>query len=93
MLSANLIVAVVFIAVAGATGDLARMGLGTRFWLGFGLSTAATVVAALAPGRRIVVAALTVLVLSSGYQVGRSALQVFESGGWQMGGRDAPQPE
>lgn len=89
LLTANLIVGLVFISVAGSTGDLARMGLGLRFWVGFGLFTVATVVAALAPGRRVVTAALVVLLLYSGYQVGRSALQIFESGGWPIGGRAA----
>lgn len=88
LLSANLLVAIVFIAVAGSTGDLARMGLGLRFWTGFVLFTTATVVAALAPGRRVVIAALAVLVLYSGYQVARSAFQIIESGGWPMGGRN-----
>lgn len=59
--------------------------LSARFWIGFGLFTACTIIAAMASGRRIVTAALSALLLYYVYQIGLSTVRVVEAGAWPMG--------
>lgn len=83
-LSANLIVIVIFLLNANATGELPGLHLGWLFWGGAGLFISLTLVAALAPGKRTVGAALAILLLYNGFTVGRSAVSLIQTGGWTM---------
>lgn len=89
LLAANLLAGGVFLAVAGATGDIETLNLGARFWIGLGIFTFGTLIAAVAKGRRVVIAALVVLLAYSAFNIGRAAVQVIEAGGWPIGPRGA----
>ena len=91
-LSANLIVIVIFLLNATATGELPGLHLGWLFWGGAGLFISLTLVAALAPGKRTVGAALAILLLYNGFTVGRSAVSLVQTGGWTMQRSIAPTP-
>jgi len=87
LLAANLAIAEVFMLVAGATGDLAAMGLGLRFWIGFAVFTSATVFAALGKGRRAVIAAMVVLLAYNAFNIALATGRLVEAGGWPIGPR------
>ena len=89
LLAANLVAGGVMLTVAGATGDLAALNLGARFWLGLAIFTVGTLVAALAKGRRVVIGSLILLLAYSGFNIGRATAQLVESGGWPIGPRGA----
>jgi hypothetical protein len=83
ILAANLIVAAIFIALMAVDASFAALS-GLRLWIGFAIFSLGTATAAFAPGRRIPVAALTVLVAYSIFNVCRSAAALFAAGGWSI---------
>lgn len=87
LLAANVTVATVFLIVANATGDIAAMNLGLRFWLGFVVFSLGTLIAAVAKGRRVVTGALVVLLLYYAYTITLAASRIVEAGGWPIGPR------
>ncbi len=84
VLIANLIVMAVFFANAGLRGEMVRSMLSPVFWIGLVLFIGGTSIAAFARSRRIVVAALIVLVAYHGFNVARSANVLIRSGGWSF---------
>ena len=66
------------------TGELAAFALPWTFWAGLALFTFATLVAALGRGRRVVTAALVILLLYQAYNVVRAGMSLVEAGGWSM---------
>ncbi len=84
LLAANWIGASVFLANAAGTGELVAFALPWTFWAGLALFTIATLVAALAPGRRVVAGALVILLLYQGYNVARAGMVLVQNGGWNM---------
>jgi hypothetical protein len=90
VLAANWLVGGSFLVVASARGELAELNLGARFWIGLAFFSLATLTAALANGRRTVMAALALLAAYQIYSVGRAALALAASGGWSF---IAPQAE
>lgn len=84
VLIANLIIIAVFFANAGLRGEMVRSMLSPVFWIGLVLFIGGTAVAAFARSRRIVVAALIVLVAYHGFNVARSANVLIQSGGWSF---------
>jgi len=84
VLSANWIMAISFFAFANLSGELPRLNLPPIFCMGLALFTGGTLVAALAQRRRVVLAALIILVGYHGFTVGRSAVALFQGGGWKM---------
>ncbi|MFA4893174.1 hypothetical protein [Brevundimonas sp.] len=84
VLIANLIIMAVFFANAGLRGEMVRSMLSPVFWIGLVLFIGGTAVAAFARSRRIVVAALIVLVAYHGFNVARSANVLIQSGGWSF---------
>lgn len=90
VLSANWIMAISFFAFASLSGELAGLRLPPVFWVGLALFTTATLVAALAQRRRVVLTALIILVGYHAFTVGRSAVSLFQGGGWNMTGEPAP---
>jgi hypothetical protein len=90
VLSANWIMAISFFVLANFSGELARLRLPPVFWGGLALFTTATLVAALAQRRRIVLTALIILVGYHAFTVGRSAVALFQGDGWSMTRDRAP---
>lgn len=88
VLAANTIMATLFLTVTAATGELAALHLPAAFWIGLALFSTMTLVAAFARGRRVVIAALVILLIYQGYVVGRSAASLIQQGGWSV--REAP---
>jgi hypothetical protein len=84
VLLANLFIVTLFFGVMAMSGELAGMKLGVIFWIGLGLFTVGTSVAAFAPSRKLVMAALIVLVAYHGFSVARSTYALVEAGGWSL---------
>jgi hypothetical protein len=84
VLIANLIIAAVFFANAGLQGEMFRSMSSPVFWIGLTLFIGGTSIAAFARSRRIVVAALIMLVAYHGFNVARSADVLIRSGGWSF---------
>jgi hypothetical protein len=84
VLAANWIGASLFLLNAIGTGELAAFALPWTFWAGLALFTLATLVAALGRGRRVVTAALVILLLYQAYNVVRAGMSLVEAGGWSM---------
>lgn len=89
VLIANLIIVVVFFANAGVSGQMSQSMLSPLFWGGLVLFIGGTSIGAFAGSRRLVVAALIVLVAYHGFNVSRSANSLIQSGGWSF---TAPPP-
>ena len=81
ILAANVIVGAMFSALMTVDAGFAAMS-STRLWIGFGVFFFGTAIAGFAPWRRVVIAALLVLVAYSLFNVARSALALFAAGGW-----------
>lgn len=92
VLIANLIIIAVFFANAGLRGEMVRSMLSPVFWIGLVLFIGGTAVAAFVRSRRIVVAALIVLVAYHGFNVARSANVLIQSGGWSFTPPSAADP-
>lgn len=90
VLAANLTMAGVFVLLAVLTGELPLFKLTWVFWGGLAFFSFGTLVAALAPRRRVVLTTLVLLVLYQGTSVARSATALFQGGGWSMTGASAP---
>ena len=71
-------------STSGPTGEFSRLELGAAFWGGLALFSAGTLIAAFAPGRRIVGATLVILLAYHGYQIGRAVLAIVAAGGWSV---------
>jgi len=84
VLAANWIVATLFLANGAISGELAQLNLPLVFWLGLTLFTLACLVAALAPWRGVVAAALVVLLVYQGNNIARAGWTLAEAGGWRM---------
>ena len=84
VLLANLIIVAVFFGITAVTGEIGGLKLGVIFWIGLSLFTIGTSVAAFAPSRRVVMAALIILVAYHGFSVARSAHALIEAGGWSL---------
>lgn len=93
LLGANLLIGAVFMTVATGTGDIAQLGLGARFWIGFTLFTAGTIVAAVAKGRRVVIATLILLLAYYAFNISMAAGRIVADGGWPIGPRGDVQAE
>jgi len=89
VLIANLIIAAVFFALTLFTGELATLPLAPVFWIGLVLFIGGTTIAAFAPWRRAVVAALIVLVAYHVFTIGRSLVALVDAGGWSLLGPGA----
>ena len=84
VLIANLIIAAVFFANAGVSGQISQSMLSPLFWGGLVLFIGGTSIGAFARSRRMVTAALIVLVAYHGFNVARSATSLIQSGGWSF---------
>ena len=84
VLIANLIVVVVFFANAGISGQMTKSMLSPVFWGGLVLFIGGTSIGAFARSRKLVIAALIVLVAYHGFNVARSANVLIQSGGWSF---------
>lgn len=84
VLIANLIIAGVFFALTSFTGELATLPLAPVFWIGLVLFIGGTSIAAFAPWRRAVIAALIVLVAYHVFTIGRSLVALVDAGGWSL---------
>jgi hypothetical protein len=85
VLAANLIVAGLFFALTGLSGEIAMVQLGLIFWIGLAIFIGGTATAAFAP-RKAAMTALVVLVAYHLFSAVRSALVVVEAGGWSLFG-------
>lgn len=84
VLAANWIGAGLFLLNATLTGELAAFALPWIFWAGLALFTAGTLTAALARGRIVVTAALTIVLAYQGYNIVRAGMVLVQNGGWSM---------
>ncbi|MGQ2991592.1 hypothetical protein [Brevundimonas sp.] len=84
VLIANLIIAAVFFANAGLSGQMTKSMQSPIFWIGLVLFMGGTSIGAFARSRRLVIAALIVLVAYHGFNVSRSANSLIQSGGWSF---------
>lgn len=82
ILAANLIVAVVVIALATMNPGFARVARSVPLWIGVGVFVVGTATAAFAPWRRVAAAAMVGVLLYSLWGVARSAAHLIASGGW-----------
>ena len=82
VLAANWMAGGLLITLTLLTGEFSRLELGAAFWGGLALFSAGTLIAAFAPGRRIVGATLVILLAYHGYQIGRAVLAIVAAGGW-----------
>ncbi|MDI1279950.1 MAG: hypothetical protein ACI9YM_000984 [Brevundimonas sp.] len=89
VLIANLIIVAVFFANAALSGQMTKSMLSPVFWGGLVLFIGGTSIGAFARSRKIVIAALIVLVAYHGFNVARSAVSLIESGGWSFRAPDA----
>ena len=83
ILAANLIVVTIFISLMLADPGFASLS-SPRLWIGFAVFSLGTAIAAFAPGRRVAVGALIVLIAYSIFNVARSAAVLFAAGGWSL---------
>lgn len=81
---ANLIIAGVFFAITAISGELGSLTLPPLFWIGLSIFIIGTGIGAFASSRRLVVAALIVLVAYHAFNVGRSTTALVQSGGWSL---------
>ena len=84
--TAYLLATTIVMPIYGKFGDV--LGRRRLFVIGLAIFTTGTLVAALARRRRVVLAALIILVSYHAFTVGRSAVGLFQGGGWMM--VDAP---
>lgn len=84
VLIANLIIVAVFFSVTAMSGEISALKLPFIFWAGLSLFVAGTSVGAFAKSRRIVIAALIVLVAYHGFNVARSTHALVQAGGWSL---------
>lgn len=84
VLAANLTIVALFFSVISMNGELGMLNLRFDFWIGLGLFTTGTIVAALAPWKRVAVAALALLLVYHGYVVSRAAAALVNNGGWSF---------
>ena len=84
VLAANWMAGGLLITLTLLTGEFSRLELGAAFWGGLALFSAGTLIAAFAPGRRIVGATLVILLAYHGYQIGRAVLAIVAAGGWSV---------
>lgn len=82
VLIANLIVALLVVALAMADPGFARMAQSPRLWIGVTIFVLGTATAALAPWRRVVIGALVVVLAYSLWNLARSAAALIAGGGW-----------
>ncbi|WP_122465012.1 hypothetical protein [Brevundimonas lutea] len=82
ILAANLIVALLVMALAAADPGFAEMARSPRLWIGVAIFVCGTGVAALASWRPAVVGALGVVLLYSLWNVARAAGGLIAAGGW-----------
>jgi hypothetical protein len=82
VLAANLIVAVVVIVLATADPGFARVARSISLWVGVSIFVVGTATAAFAPWRKVVIAALAVVLLYSLWNVAKSAATLAAMGGW-----------
>lgn len=82
ILAANLIVAVVLLALAQLNPDFARIAGSVRLWAGTAIFAICTATAAFAPWRRVASAALVIVLLYSLWGVLLSASSLIAVGGW-----------
>lgn len=82
VLLANLFIVAVFFSVMAMNGE--SVNLGPIFWTGLSLFVIGTSVGAFAPSRRLVMAALIVLVAYHGFSVARSTHALIQGGGWSL---------
>lgn len=84
VLIANLIIVAVFFSITALSSELATLRLPPIFWVGLVLFTGGTTIAAFAPSRKVVIAALIVLVAYHGFTITRSAHALVQAGGWSL---------
>lgn len=82
VLIANLIVALLVVALAAADPGFAEMARSPRLWIGMTIFVVGTATAAFAPWRRAAVGALVVLLAYSFWNLARSAGALIAGGGW-----------
>lgn len=82
VMGANLIVALLFVALALANAGFAAMADSPRLWIGLAIFVFGTATAAFAPWRRVAVGALIVVLVYSLWNVTRSAHALIAAGGW-----------
>ncbi|QTC93076.1 hypothetical protein [Brevundimonas goettingensis] len=83
VLSANLIMATLFMVVTNATGEFAAAIRPSLLW-GLALFTVLTLVAAIARSKKVVIAALVILLAYHSYNIGRSVTALVATGGWSV---------
>jgi Ca2+/Na+ antiporter len=79
---ANLIVALLLLALAAGNEGFARIAAVPRLWIGLTIFVLGAAVAAFAPWRRVAVGALILLVVFHAWNVWHSAQSLVAVGGW-----------
>jgi len=82
ILAANVIVAVVVILLAAADPGFARIAESISLWVGVAVFVVGTATAAFAPGRRVAIGALAVVLAYSLFNIAKSAAILIAAGGW-----------
>ena len=82
IMTANLIVAVLFCALAAADPGFAAMARSPRLWIGLAVFTLGTATAAFASRRRMVIVAMVLVLAYSLWNLARAAQVLIAEGGW-----------
>jgi hypothetical protein len=83
VLSANLIMAALFMVLTNATGEFPTV-IKPMVLYGLALFTTMTLVAAFARSKKVVIAALVILLAYHSFTIGRSVTALVATGGWSV---------
>lgn len=84
VLAANLTMAGVYFLIGGLTGQMTLADAPMALKAGIVVFSLGTLAAALSNRRRVVLTLLVLLVLYQGFQIGRSAVALFQGPGWPV---------